>query len=171
MKVNYDHIQKAMEDVRRDRFDYYLDLKTGKVREISVDTLHKATKILYSDTDEEYEPDVVFDSQVNLDAEMDDETLDSIEDVLEVLLNERRYVRIPERDSADAFKTMRAFAETVKNESLKRSLISALNGRGAFRRFKDALLEDKKERKRWHGYNALHMKKVIKKWLEGLPIL
>ncbi|NOX20469.1 MAG: hypothetical protein GXO99_04315 [Nitrospirae bacterium] len=171
MKINYDHIQKAMEDIRRDRFDYYLDLTTGEVKQVPIDTLKRANEILYTNPEEEYEPGVVFDSEVNLDVEMDENTIDSIEEVIEILLNSNRFVRIPERDSADAFKTMRDFAETVKDEALKKSLINALNGKGAFRRFKDALLADKKERKRWHGYNALHMKKVIKRWLQGLTIL
>ncbi len=166
MKINYDQIQKAMEDVRRDRSDYYLDLQTGEVREISIEILNRANQMLYLSQEEDYEPGVVFDSEVNLDAEVNDETIDEIEDTLQVLLNEKRYVRIPERDSADAFSTMKAFAKTVKDEKLKKSLLSALDGKGAFRRFKDALLADKKERKRWHGFNALHMKKVIKRWIE-----
>ncbi len=171
MKINYDHIQRAMEDVRRDRFDYYLDLETGRVKEISVETLNRANRLLYLSTEDEYEPDVVFDSEVNLDAEVDDKTLETVEEALTVLLNESRFVRIPERDSADAFNTMRDFAETVKDEGLRKSLLSALDGKGAFRRFKDALLADKKERKRWHGFNALHMKRVIKRWLEDIGFL
>ncbi len=168
MRINYDHIQKAMEDVRRDRFDYYLDLKTGEVKVIAVEILNRANQMLYLSPDDEYEPGVVFDSEVNIEAEVDEETLEAIEEALRVLLDEKRYVRIPERDSADAFSTMREFAETVEDEALKEALFRALDGKGAFRRFKDTLLRDKRVRKRWHGFNALHMKRVIKRWLEQI---
>ncbi len=169
MKIKYNEIQTAMEDVRRDRFDYYLDLNTGEVITLPVAEIEKALSLLYNESpDDDFEPAVEFDSAVNLQAELDEQQEEAIEMALLVLSDESRFVRIPERPSSHAFATMRSFANTVKNPSLKHRLLQALNGPGSFRRFKDVLLSDKKQRKRWHGYNAKEMKVWIQKWIEQI---
>ncbi len=38
-KINFDDIQKAMEDVVRDTFDYFLDVETGEVMTFSDEIL------------------------------------------------------------------------------------------------------------------------------------
>ncbi|NOZ25814.1 MAG: hypothetical protein GXO94_06980 [Nitrospirae bacterium] len=167
-RVNYDEIQKAMEDVRRDRFDYFLDLETSKVVVLSVAALNEALTVLYGKASPDYDRDVVFDSEVNLDAELSDRCEETLDVALSVLMDERRYVRIPERNSREAFSVMKSFASTVQAAGLRRRLEDALNGAGSFKRFKDALLSDKKERKRWHGYNAKAMRRVIAVWLSGV---
>ena len=65
---------------------------------------------------------------------------------------------------------MTGFIETVDDPALKEALSSALDGKGAFRKFKDILLDYPKERKKWHGYNAKAMKKEIIGWLDSLGI-
>jgi hypothetical protein len=161
---SYDRIQKAMEDVRRDRLDYYLDILTGEAKEIPVLLLEEALGRLYHELEDDYERDTVFDSEVNMEADLTGEEEEVVEMAVEVLLDPNRFIRIPERDSDEAFEVMTRFAMTVKDSSLKKDLITALNGSGAFRRFKDVLLRDRKERKRWHGFNAKAMKEVIDRW-------
>ncbi len=161
---SYDRIQKAMEDVRRDRFDYYLDLVTGEVKEIPVSLLKAALRKLYHELEEDYEMGTVFDSEVNMDADLTVEEEEVVEKAVEVLLYPNRFIRIPERDSDEAFEVMTRFAMTVKDPVLRKELAASLNGSGAFRRFKDVLLRDRKERKRWHGFNAKAMKEVIDRW-------
>ncbi len=164
--VNYNEIQKAMEDIKRDRFDYFLDLETWKVVVLSVAALNEALMTLYGKTSPEYEKDVVFDSEVNLDAELPDSSEEALDIALSILMDEDRYLRIPERSAGEAFNAMKSFIDTVADPELRDSLSSALNGAGSFKRFKAALLSDKKERKRWHGYNAKAMKRVIAEWLK-----
>jgi hypothetical protein len=166
--INYDMIQKAMEDIRRDQNDYFLDLYTLQVVTLPVEKIQQALSILYHSVGDDYERGVELDSEVNLDAELPDEYEEVVEMAINVLTDNRRYVRIPERASSEAFRVMKSFASTVRDPSLRERLFKALNGAGAFRRFKDALLEDKKERKRWHGYNAKAMKRVIDQWLKGV---
>ena len=43
-KVNFDEIQKAMEDVSRDTFDYFLDMVTGEVIAFSEEILSEVKK-------------------------------------------------------------------------------------------------------------------------------
>ncbi|MEW6214589.1 MAG: UPF0158 family protein [Nitrospirota bacterium] len=170
LKVDFDEIQKAMEDVVRDTFDYFLNLERGEVIALSEDILNEVKTRLYEGDYDEIEDDIEyieFDEEPDLPFWMEDE----VELAMEVLLDETgRYVRIPERESSEACKVMAEFVETVKDSILKEELTSALNRRGAFRRFKDVLIDYPKERKRWHGYNARAMKKVIIEWLESIGV-
>jgi len=170
LEIDFEEIQKAMEDVVRDSFDYFLDLHTGEVIALSEDILDEVEDRLYEgDFDEigdgiEY---IEFSEDPKLPSWMEDE----VELVLDVILDKNaRYVRIPERYSSEAHQAMHEFLETVENPVLKGELTHTLNGKGAFRRFKDVLINYPKERKRWHGYNALAMKRVIIEWLKSLEI-
>lgn len=160
-----------MEDVSRDSFEYYLDTETGRVIEISesvIDELRK--RLIIDDIDEEIPEDIEY-IEFDTEPEIPDWMLDEIEILCEVILdNKDRFVRIPERDTNSAYKAMHEFIDTLNDEHLRERLSSALNGKGAFRRFKDVLLEYPKERKKWHAFNAKIMRKEITEWLETLGI-
>ena len=47
LKIDFDKIQKAMEDVVRNSFDYFLDLNTGEVIALSEDILDAVEVRLY----------------------------------------------------------------------------------------------------------------------------
>ena len=96
---------------------------------------------------------------------------DEVELALEILLDEEgRYVRVPERSNAAAFESMAKFIGTLENPLLGEELSAALNGKGAFRRFKNVLIGHPKERKKWHGFNAKEIKKEITEWLHSIEI-
>ncbi|MDI6890575.1 MAG: UPF0158 family protein [Thermodesulfovibrionales bacterium] len=170
LRVNFDEIQKAMEDVVRDSFDYFLDLRTGEIIALSEDILSEVRVRLYEGNYDDIGDNIEyiqFDEEPDLPYWMEDE----VELALEVLLGEDgRYIRIPERDSSGAHNIMADFIETVKDPALKEELTNALDGKGAFRRFKNVLIDYPKERKRWHGYNAKAMKKIIIEWLESIGV-
>ncbi len=65
---------------------------------------------------------------------------------------------------------MSEFTDSLKDPHIKKKLGRILEGRGAFRRFKDALDPYPRERKLWYGFNAKAIRKVIEKWLETLGI-
>lgn len=170
LKIDFDEIQKAMEDVARDSFDYFLDLHTGEVITLSDDILDEVeVRLFEGEFDEigdgiEY---IEFSEDPKLPFWMEDE----VELVLDVILDKNgRYVRIPERYSSEAHQAMHEFLKTVEDPVLKTELTNKLNGKGAFRRFKNVLINYPKERKRWHGYNAWAMKRVIIEWLGSLEI-
>jgi hypothetical protein len=168
IKIHFNEIQQAMEDIARDTFDYYFDKETGEVIPFSYELLAEMKARLYDDGCEELNEDLEY---IEFDEEPDlpDWMMDEVDLALEILLDAgRRYVRIPERDSESAFKSMCAFTETVEIPELKQKLTDALEGKGAFRRFKDILRDHQKERKRWHGFDAREMKKSIRRWLCSL---
>lgn len=171
LSVNFDHIQTAMEDVIRDAFEYYLDTESGQIIEISQNVIDEVKKRLtIDDIDEDIPEDIEY---IEFDNEPDipDWMLDEIETLCEIILDSKnRYVRIPERDRHFAYNTMHEFIDTLDDEHLKARLKTALTGKGAFRRFKDVLLEYPRERKKWHAFNAKIMRKEITDWLKTLGI-
>lgn len=170
LEVDFDEIQKAMEDVERDMFDYFLDLQNGEVITFSEEIVHEMKARLSDNEGDETENDVEY-IEFDEEPEIPDWMADEMELVLEFLLDESgRYIRIPERDNRIAYQSMSDFIETVADRLLKKDLFSALNGKGAFRKFKTVLVGFPRERKRWHGYNAKAIRKESIEWLKSLGI-
>jgi len=171
LEIDFDEIQKAMEDISRDSFDYYLDRETGEVIPFSEELLQEVQAKLYACDSDEIEDDVEYIEYDEEPEELPEWMEDEVELALEILLDEEnRYVRVPERSNAAAFESMAKFIGTVEDPVLAEELSAALNGKGAFRRFKDVLVGHPKERKRWHGFNAKEMKKEIVGWLDSIGI-
>ena len=65
---------------------------------------------------------------------------------------------------------MEAFIETVEDERLQDRLDRSIRGRGAFRRFKDALEEHPIERERWFAFKDARLRGRALEWLaeEGI---
>jgi len=95
---------------------------------------------------------------------MDTEEIEKIDEQLES--EPGRYLNIPTDSSSEGYTDMEAFAETVKDERLKEKLWIALDGRGAFRRFKDVLLDYPEERQRWFNFKEERLKSRAMEWLK-----
>jgi hypothetical protein len=166
-KVDYDELQKAMEDTVRDAFDYFLDLESGDIIILSEDIIKKAQQILgesYDDDIGDFE-DVVVEKVPVIPEWMEDE----IELALDVFIYEKdRYARIPERNPQFGYNTMKAFAGQLSDETLRQTLLELLDGKNAFRRFKDSLAPYPKERKLWYGFNAKAARDEIENWLNTI---
>ena len=106
---------------------------------------------------------------------------------LEILLNEEdenyeeleaefdlRYLPIPQEGSRDSYQDMVDFIETVADERLRDLLEVAIQGRGAFGRFKDVLrrLEYESERDRWFAFSEKCEYGRVVEWLiaEGFNV-
>lgn len=168
LEVNYDEIQRAMEDIKRDRYDYYLDTKTGKVIALAEDLMGNALEHLYNELpDDDPDAEVLFDSELNTATELPDDIFDGLETALAVLPRTDRYLRIPERDRTEAFEAMKTFSGEQEKSELRSALLRSLNGARAFRKFKDTLKVLPVQRKAWNRYNAKQMGNVIREWLNG----
>lgn len=88
----------------------------------------------------------------------------------EVRANPQRYQWIPQVSAHEVYDLMVEFAESVQDPVLRKMLSVALNGRGAFRRFKDALLEFPEERQRWFAMKDAFFEEQIREWLESIGI-
>jgi len=77
-----------------------------------------------------------------------------------------RYLSIPTESSREGYQDMVAFTESLEDENLKEKLCIALNGRGAFRRFKDVLLSYPEKREEWFKFQDERLEKRVKEWPE-----
>lgn len=84
--------------------------------------------------------------------------------------NPGRYERVPSIESHEAYQIMVDFADTVTDSNLHDLLSVALNGSGAFRRFKDVLASFPEERKRWFDFKYRRMKEKVDEWLQDIGV-
>lgn len=89
---------------------------------------------------------------------------------IEDRLDSTNFVEIEPPESHEKWRWMAAFAETVQDEHLRELLEVALQGKGAFRRFKDVLLRSPAERERWFRYETEAMHEAIDRWVAGHSI-
>lgn len=81
-----------------------------------------------------------------------------------------RYISIPQQESREGYRDMERFIATVQDQHLQDQLWRAIQGRGAFRRFKDALLEYPDERERWFAFSERCVHERMLAWLESKGI-
>ncbi len=69
--------------------------------------------------------------------------------------------------SRDQYRWMERFIATVDEAELRDRLTAAIDGKGAFRRFKDVLLSFPDERERWFQFRTDLLKVEIDAWLKS----
>lgn len=79
---------------------------------------------------------------------------------------ERGLVAVDPVDSAESYSDMEHFAAGVRDARARDLLLRAIAGRGAFRRFKDTLLEFPEIRQSWFRFHDLRMERRAIVWLE-----
>ncbi|MCU0546444.1 MAG: UPF0158 family protein [Oscillatoriaceae cyanobacterium Prado104] len=116
----------------------YIDRKTG---EVLIGCREAPLEIFPNEEDENYE---------ELEVEFD-----------------LRYLSIPQEGSRDSYQDMVDFIETVADERLRDLLGVAIQGRGAFGRFKDVLRrsEYESERNRWFAFSEECESDRVVEWL------
>ena len=81
-----------------------------------------------------------------------------------------RYEPIPKAESYEGYRDMQAFIATVEDDHLSELLEVAINGKGAFRRFKDVLLHYPEERERWFKFKDDRMEERALEWLDDIDV-
>jgi len=76
-----------------------------------------------------------------------------------------RYLLIDPASSREQYRWMEQFVASIEDATLQERLIIAIDGKGAFRRFKDVLLRYPEERERWFSYRADRLHAYINDWL------
>ena len=89
----------------------------------------------------------------------------------QVTENIRNYLRVEPASSREQYRWMEKFVGSVTDEPLRERLIISVDGKGAFRRFKDVLLAYPAERERWFSYRAELLHWHIQQWLEQHEIV
>jgi hypothetical protein len=99
---------------------------------------------------------------------MDDEESKKLRDNIDE--EPDRYERIPKAESHEGYEDMEDFIATVEDEHLAELLEVAINGKGAFRRFKDVLARYSEERERWFRFKDERMEQRALEWLEDIGV-
>ena len=81
-----------------------------------------------------------------------------------------RYIAIPYQGSTAGYRDMVEFTASVDDNRMRALLDVALNGKGAFRRFKDVLQDYPQERERWFAFETQRAYHRILSWLESEDI-
>jgi hypothetical protein len=92
------------------------------------------------------------------------------EDRLREVENSADYLYIEPISSREQYRWMEEFIETVEESNLKDKLNIAIDGKGAFRRFKDVLVGYPAERERWFGKRSSKLRAHMKEWLAAKRI-
>jgi Uncharacterised protein family (UPF0158) len=87
-----------------------------------------------------------------------------------VAANPNRYLRVDPASSREQYRWMERFVSSVAEGPLRERLLIAIDGKGAFRRFKDVLLAFPAERERWFTYRADVLHFHIQTWIEHTKI-
>jgi hypothetical protein len=146
----------------------FLDLEGAEVVHMSSDTLRELEQLyeslpaaLANATDEQQRAALI--------AAIEEEGVFSADED-EILLADAidrklgtRYVALPEVDTRAAYQDMEAFIATVADPVLQSELARAIQGRGAFRRFRDELSSD--ELQRWHAFRRGRFSERARAWL------
>lgn len=97
-----------------------------------------------------------------------DEETGELEEQIEE--NSDRYERIPRAESHEGYRDMVDFIVTLENEHLAELLGVAIDGKGAFGRFKDVLLDHPEEEERWFRFKDERMEARALEWLGDIGV-
>jgi hypothetical protein len=76
------------------------------------------------------------------------------------------YLRVDPVSSREQYRWMERFIATVQDPTFRQRLASSIDGKGAFRRFKDALMNHAEERERWFVFRSERLRGAIDVWLD-----
>jgi len=77
-----------------------------------------------------------------------------------------QYLRVDPVSSREQYRWMERFIATVPESELRTRLVAAIDGKGAFRRFKDVLMSFPADRERWFQFRTDRLRSCMESWLE-----
>ena len=80
------------------------------------------------------------------------------------------YLRIDPVSSREQYRWMERFIPMVDEGELKTKLSQAIDGKGAFRRFKDVLMSFAADRERWFTFRSERLRTFMEAWLSAHAI-
>ena len=141
-----DDIVDALEMVF-DESPSYLDLDTGEVETVSLELLREA-----EDGDDEEEPDLP-------------EWQKAEWELAKRIVSSDRFERLPTKFDVDEWGIMRDFSENAKPEGIRRELLDAIHGAGAFRNFRAVVRRHRME-EAWDAFEGEALRQIAIDWCE-----
>jgi hypothetical protein len=81
------------------------------------------------------------------------------------IASDNSYLRIEPVSSREQYRWMERFIPMVEEPGLRDQLTQAIDGKGAFRRFKDVLMGFASERERWFAFRSERLRVFMEAWL------
>jgi hypothetical protein len=151
LKVDVEDIAMIMENQDRFGSQYYLDTETGE------------TVVIPDELMSAFEQGESCEGLPAWELEL-------VPMAKEIFEGSERYEEISTRPSHEGYNLMVEFAEGVTNRKIQRELSIALDGKGAFRRFKNVLRDYPDVEREWFKFKAERDKEEVKEWLESIGI-
>ncbi|MAQ18544.1 MAG: hypothetical protein CMN30_27570 [Sandaracinus sp.] len=90
----------------------------------------------------------------------------------EKIARDDKYLRIDPVSSREQYRWMERFIDSLEDEQeLQTQLTVAIDGKGAFRRFKDVLMSFPVQRERWFTFRSERLASCMKAWLTAHDIV
>ncbi len=86
------------------------------------------------------------------------------------IVSDTQYFRVESVSSREQYRWMERFIQMVEEPKLRAELGQAIDGKGAFRRFKDVLMGQAAERERWFTFRSERLKVFMEAWLAAHAI-
>ncbi|MBV9946974.1 MAG: hypothetical protein JOZ69_09010 [Myxococcales bacterium] len=86
------------------------------------------------------------------------------------IASDGNYLRVDPVSSREQYRWMERFIPMVENGELRSKLTQAIDGKGAFRRFKDVLMTYGPERERWFAFRSERLRTFMEAWLAAHAI-
>ncbi len=86
------------------------------------------------------------------------------------IASDGNYLRIDPVSSREQYRWMERFIPMVEEPELKDKLTQAIDGKGAFRRFKDVLMSYAAEREKWFTFRSERLRTFMEAWLSAHAI-
>jgi len=81
------------------------------------------------------------------------------------IASDTSYLRVEPVSSREQYRWMERFIPMVEDKPLSDLLVQAIDGKGAFRRFKDVLMSHGAERERWFAFRSERLRVFMEAWL------
>ena len=174
LEIDYGGLMEAMGHYDPlDEILYYLDIETGDVLQIDECTELEARKL--DSPDQASDPavrlawNVLWCDGESVGPELSEAEEADVAERVDAFLD--RYRPVPTADSQESYRDMVDFAATVSDDRLSGMLEVALEGKGAFRRFRDTLGRVPRERDRWREFEDRRLRERVDGWLRGMRLL
>jgi uncharacterized protein UPF0158 len=83
------------------------------------------------------------------------------------IAGDSEYLLVDPVSSREQYRWMERYIATVEEPDLRQKLVSAIDGKGAFRRFKDVLMAFPVERERWFTFRSERLRTAMQAWLDA----
>ena len=86
------------------------------------------------------------------------------------VMGDSQYLRVEPVSSREQYRWMERFIPMVEDADLRAKLAVAIDGKGAFRRFKDVLMAYGPDRERWFTFRSERLRTFMEAWLTAHAI-